>query len=224
MVGASGRVTLNDVAAASGVSRSTAGFVLSDAPGQTISAATRDRVRQAARELGYVPHGVARALREGSSRVVVLEIDRVYEGNYSRSYIRGLDDELAEHDHALLVRHGPRTRASTEQILHAIAPRAVLRFAEPYLTGHDLEDGGGDGATAWPRTSRCRSTTSSAAGTPGSRSRCPPRTPRSPTPGTGSPWGTRPRSGCRNPPASTSPARARPALRRSPGCAASIRR
>lgn len=143
MVGTSGRVTLNDVAAASGVSRSTAGFVLSDTPSQTISAATQDRVRRAARELGYVPHGVARALREGSSRVVVLEIDWVYEGNYSRSYIRGLDDELAEHDHALLVRHGPRTRASTEQILHAIAPRAVLRFAEPYLTGHDLEDGGG---------------------------------------------------------------------------------
>ena len=143
-MGASGRVTLNDVAAASGVSRSTAGFVLTDDPNQTISAATRERVRQAARELGYVPHGVARALREGSSRVVVLEIDwELDEGNYARSYIRGLDDELAAHGHALLVRHGPRTRESTQQVLHAIAPRAVLRFAEPYRTGRDLEDGGG---------------------------------------------------------------------------------
>jgi DNA-binding LacI/PurR family transcriptional regulator len=142
---ASGRVTLNDVAAASGVSRSTAGFVLTNDPNQTISAATRERVRQAARELGYVPHGVARALREGSSRVVVLEIDwELDEGNYARSYIRGLDDELAAHDHALLVRHGPHTRESAQQVLHAIAPRAVLRFAEPYRTGHhDLEDNGG---------------------------------------------------------------------------------
>ena len=142
-MGASGRVTLNDVAAASGVSRSTAGFVLTNDPNQTISAATRERVRRAARELGYVPHGVARALREGSSRVVVLEIDWDFEGNYSHSYIRGLDDELAAHDYALLVRHGPRTRQSTQQVLDAIAPRAVLRFAEPYVTGHDLEDRGG---------------------------------------------------------------------------------
>lgn len=143
-MGASGRVTLNDVAAASGVSRSTAGFVLTNDPNQTISPATRERVRQAARELGYVPHGVARALREGTSRVVVLDIDwGLDEGNYARSYIRGLDDELAKHEHALLVRHGFGTSQTTQQILHAIAPRAVIRFAEPYKTGHDLEDMGG---------------------------------------------------------------------------------
>ena len=41
------RVTLNDVAAASGVSRATASFVLRDSPNQSISAATRERVRQA---------------------------------------------------------------------------------------------------------------------------------------------------------------------------------
>jgi Bacterial regulatory proteins, lacI family len=134
------------VAAASEVSHSTAGFVLTNDPHQSISAPTRERVQQAARELGYVPHGVARALRdEGSSRVVVLEIDwELDEGNYAPSYIHGLDDELAAHDHALLVRHGPRTRESTEQVLHATAPRAVLRRAEPYRTGrHDLKDDSG---------------------------------------------------------------------------------
>ncbi len=60
------RATLNDVAAASGVSRATASFVLRDSPGQSISAATRERVRAAARALGYVPNGLARALREGT--------------------------------------------------------------------------------------------------------------------------------------------------------------
>ena len=53
------RVTLNDVAAASGVSRATASFVLRDSPNQSISGATRERVRQAARDLGYVPHAIA---------------------------------------------------------------------------------------------------------------------------------------------------------------------
>ncbi|MGW1754121.1 LacI family DNA-binding transcriptional regulator [Streptomyces mirabilis] len=138
----SGRVTLNDVAAASGVSRATVSFVLNDDPNQTISPATRERVRQAARDLGYVPHGIARALREGSSRIVVLDIDWGLEGNYSRSYIRGLDDELAAHDHVLLVRHGHCAPHSTQQVLDTINPRAVLRFAEAYLSGHepDAED------------------------------------------------------------------------------------
>ncbi|WP_406442482.1 LacI family transcriptional regulator [Streptomyces sp. NBC_00631] len=131
------------MAAASGVSRATVSFVLNDDPRQTISAATRDRVRQAARDLGYVPHGVARALREGSSRVVVLDLDRGLEGNYSRSYVRGLDDELAAHGYVLLVRHGRHSAEATQQVLDAITPRAVIRFAEPYLTGHDLEDRGG---------------------------------------------------------------------------------
>ena len=36
----------------------------------------------------------------------MLNVDAGMEGNYSRSYIRGLDEELAAHDHVLLVRHG----------------------------------------------------------------------------------------------------------------------
>jgi Periplasmic binding protein-like domain len=62
------------------------------------------------------------------------------DGNYARSYVRGLDAELAAHDHALLVRY---EHAGTETTLDAIAPRAVLRFGEPYLTGHELDDSGG---------------------------------------------------------------------------------
>ncbi|WP_317879596.1 LacI family DNA-binding transcriptional regulator [Streptomyces sp. W16] len=139
-MGGARRVTLNDVAAASGVSRATVSFVLNDDPNQTISAATRERVKGAARDLGYVPHGIARALREGSSRIVVLNIDWGLEGNYSRSYVRGLDDELAAHDHVLLVRHGHSAPHSTQQILDTIAPRAVLRFAEPYLSGHEPDE------------------------------------------------------------------------------------
>lgn len=137
------RVTLSDVAAASGVSRATASFVLRDSPNQSISAATRERVRQAARDLGYVPHGIARALREGSSRIVVLTLDVALDGNYARSYVRGLDAELAAHDHALLVRYERGEAAGTRAMLEAVAPRAVLRFGEPYLTGHELDDTGG---------------------------------------------------------------------------------
>jgi DNA-binding LacI/PurR family transcriptional regulator len=142
------RVTLRDVAAAAGVSRATAGFVLSDAPGVAISAATRERVRETAKGLGYVPHGIARALREGSSRIVVLSIDSGYEGNYSRSFTRGLDDELAAHDHVLLVRHGHSAPSSQQRLIEAIAPRAVLRLPDYLAPGHEYDDGGWDGGLA----------------------------------------------------------------------------
>jgi DNA-binding LacI/PurR family transcriptional regulator len=135
-------VTLRDVAEASGVSQSTVSFVLNEVPNQTISVGTRERVRAAAQELGYVPHGIARALMEGSSRIVVLNIERNREGNYSRNFIRGLDKELALYGFALLVRHGHSSQSDADQIANVIAPRAVLQFGEAYLTGHELEDSG----------------------------------------------------------------------------------
>lgn len=141
------RVTLRDVAAAAGVSRATAGFVLSDAPGISISAATRQRVRETAQGLGYVPHSIARALREGSSRIVVLSIDSGYDGNYLRTFTRGLDEELAAHDYVLLVRHGHSAPGSRQRLIEAISPRAVLRMPDYLAPGHEL-DGGWHGGLA----------------------------------------------------------------------------
>jgi DNA-binding LacI/PurR family transcriptional regulator len=142
-MGTTRRVTLNDVAAACGLSRATVSFVLNDDPRQTFSELTRRRVRDAARELGYVPHGIARALREGNSRAVVLTIETGLEGHYTRTFVRGLDAELAAHDHVLLVRHGKYPLESADQVLDAVSPRAVLDFGSAYRSGHDLEDQGG---------------------------------------------------------------------------------
>jgi DNA-binding LacI/PurR family transcriptional regulator len=156
------RVTLRDVAEASGVSRATVSFVLNDAPDQTISAATRERVRRAADQLGYVPNGLARALREGASRIVVLEMAPGLEGAYSRGYVAALDDELAAHGHVLLVRHGDHTPGTTQRVRDAIAPRAVLRFGAPYVSGGDaLDDAGGgwqDGLAAHTALQVCHLT------------------------------------------------------------------
>jgi DNA-binding LacI/PurR family transcriptional regulator len=46
-------------------------------------------------------------------------------------------------EYVLLVRHEIATPQAVQRTLDAIAPRAVLRFADAYLTGHELEDSGG---------------------------------------------------------------------------------
>ncbi|GAB4531519.1 MAG: LacI family DNA-binding transcriptional regulator [Anaerolineae bacterium] len=56
------RVTSRDVAKRAGVSRTTVSFVLNDVTGVNISQETRQRVLQAAQELGYVPDAAARSL------------------------------------------------------------------------------------------------------------------------------------------------------------------
>lgn len=62
------RVTLADVAAQVGVSTALVSIVMRGVPGA--SPATRDRVRQAANDLGYVPDSRARVLRQGRSQLL----------------------------------------------------------------------------------------------------------------------------------------------------------
>lgn len=66
------RVTASDIARSLSLSRATVGFVLNDTPGQTISEATRTRVLDEAKRLGYRPHTAARALASGRTRIVLL--------------------------------------------------------------------------------------------------------------------------------------------------------
>ena len=137
------RVTMKDVARASGVSPATVSFVLNDSPSQTIPAATRERVHRVAAELGYVPHGVARALREGASRIVVLNVARLPHGGASLAgFIDALDDELGRFGHALLVRYRDRPD-DTDRLIAAISPRAVLDLDRLYFEADpEIADGG----------------------------------------------------------------------------------
>ncbi|HEX7727525.1 MAG TPA: LacI family DNA-binding transcriptional regulator [Terracidiphilus sp.] len=67
----SGHVTLLDVARACELSVSTVSIVLSEAPlSKNVAAATRTRIREAARRLGYHPDAYARSLRRRHSQTV----------------------------------------------------------------------------------------------------------------------------------------------------------
>jgi LacI family transcriptional regulator len=68
--GTGGRVTLNDVARAAAVSKSTASYVLNRTPGFAVSDTTRHRIFAAAERLGYRRNSLAAALSSGRIHVV----------------------------------------------------------------------------------------------------------------------------------------------------------
>ncbi|MBV9848946.1 MAG: LacI family DNA-binding transcriptional regulator [Armatimonadetes bacterium] len=70
-------ITMSEVARRAGVARSTVSHVLSARHGGNvrIPEATRQRVLQAARELGYRPNALARSVRTGKSRMIGYLVD-----------------------------------------------------------------------------------------------------------------------------------------------------
>ncbi|WP_106974433.1 LacI family DNA-binding transcriptional regulator [Streptomyces iakyrus] len=74
VVRASTRPTSRDVAQAAGVSQAAVSLVLGDKWRGRVSEATAERVREAARDLGYRPNLAARNLRLGRTRTVLLVV------------------------------------------------------------------------------------------------------------------------------------------------------
>ncbi|WP_419999386.1 LacI family DNA-binding transcriptional regulator [Streptomyces boninensis] len=91
-----GTVTIGDIARAAGVSRSTASYALSGK--RAISAAVRQRVADAARELGYTPNAGARALATAQTKVIGL-LAQFHEDEFAPAmlqYILGVSDTARE--------------------------------------------------------------------------------------------------------------------------------
>ncbi|PSL39167.1 LacI family transcriptional regulator [Labedella gwakjiensis] len=137
------RVRIKDVARAAGVSPATVSFVLNATAGQTIRPETADRVHRAADALGYSPHRIARALRSGSSRVVLLEAGALPRTAVLDSFIDGMDAELRRYDFALVVHHDRGNGAAPVDLARELAPRSVIDIAALYSDEADeTEDGG----------------------------------------------------------------------------------
>jgi DNA-binding LacI/PurR family transcriptional regulator len=64
------RITLHDVAAEAGVSIQTVSHVMTGNPTVKLPEATRERVREAAKKVGYTPNRHAQAIRSGKTNVI----------------------------------------------------------------------------------------------------------------------------------------------------------
>ncbi|HEV7298313.1 MAG TPA: LacI family DNA-binding transcriptional regulator [Tepidisphaeraceae bacterium] len=111
------RVTVSDIAAATGLSKPTVARVLRDASAP-FRAETRERVMEAARRLGYRPNAAAKAINSGRFDCAVL----VMGTDPGRSFvpmgvINGIQAELVTHDMHLAVTRMPDQQLSDPNIV-----------------------------------------------------------------------------------------------------------
>jgi DNA-binding LacI/PurR family transcriptional regulator len=113
------RVTSIDVARHAGVSQSTVSLVFSGKGTGRVSEATQERVRRAARELGYRPNVAAQALRLGSSRAIALLVPDVTNPFFSR-VLRGAQRAAQAAGYTVVLVDTGRDRQWAEQSFEAL--------------------------------------------------------------------------------------------------------
>lgn len=98
-----GRPSIRDVAALAGVAVSTVSVVLNEVEGARASSATRQRVQEAARTLGYTPNVHARGLRARGASTIAFLSDGVATGPYAGGLLQGVQEACWQRDLTLVV-------------------------------------------------------------------------------------------------------------------------
>ncbi|GCE28974.1 LacI family transcriptional regulator [Dictyobacter alpinus] len=122
------RITSNDVAKASGVSRATVSYVLNNDPRQSIPEETRKRVIREAEKLGYRPFTPARVLRAGHSQIVlaVLPFEQVDPG--LALGLKELETRLVEYGFTLISYVGVQQLASKIHPSANVTPSVIVSY------------------------------------------------------------------------------------------------
>lgn len=98
-------VTIKDVAELAGVSKSTVSRVLSDSP--RISQATKNKVYEAMKELGYHPNEIARSLANSKSNTLGIVMpngtDEFYSNSFFQESLRGISHIAMEKGYDILI-------------------------------------------------------------------------------------------------------------------------
>ncbi|MFG2388528.1 LacI family DNA-binding transcriptional regulator [Streptomyces lavendulae] len=131
--------TSADVARLAGVSRATVSYVLNNAEAVRISEPTRRKVREAAEELGYVPHAAARSLRAGHTRIVLLPTAHVPVGPLYSAFLNELQWALRRLDYTV-VQYGSLGLTGDEaaRAWAELRPVAVISLGEVSLSAHNV--------------------------------------------------------------------------------------
>lgn len=138
------RPTSKDVAKAAGVSQAAVSLVLGDKWQGRVAAATADRVRDAARELGYRPNLAARNLRLGRTRTALLVVPALTNDFFARVYT-GAARKAAEHGFGVVLYPSPEgvgpakdPFASARAALDGVIASSMAAQALTAIHGADL--------------------------------------------------------------------------------------
>ncbi|MCW4465407.1 LacI family DNA-binding transcriptional regulator [Glutamicibacter sp. MNS18] len=131
------RVTLADVAAASGVSKTAVSLILNNRPDSRISEQTAARVRQTANDLGYRPNLAAQSLRFGKTRTLGFISEQVTVTRFASGMITGILRAAKQHDHTVLMAETfgeePELRQAIAQMSHREVDGLILGFMDSRL-------------------------------------------------------------------------------------------
>jgi LacI family transcriptional regulator len=122
------RVTLRDVAIRAGVSTTTVSFVLSGRHDMRISAATEERVFQAARMLDYRRRLVPRSALPVGAPAIGLVSDVVASESFAGEMLRGSIAAAAERGHVVLMADSEGVDDLEASAIRALLSRGVDRF------------------------------------------------------------------------------------------------
>ncbi|UYM25561.1 LacI family DNA-binding transcriptional regulator [Streptomyces albus] len=100
--GGPARPTSKDVARLAGVSHTAVSFVFNGRAEGNLSAATQQRIRQAAEQLGYRPNAVARGLRRSRTAVIGLVTDHIASSPFAGALLRGAMETAWDQGHLVL--------------------------------------------------------------------------------------------------------------------------
>ncbi|MDI3418865.1 LacI family DNA-binding transcriptional regulator [Streptomyces luteolus] len=138
------RPTSKDVAKAAGVSQAAVSLVLGDKWRGRVSETTADRVRDAARRLGYRPNLAARNLRLGRTRTALLVVPALTNDFFARVYT-GAARKATEHDFGVVLYPSPEGTgpakdpfASARAALDGVIASSMAAHALTALRGADL--------------------------------------------------------------------------------------
>jgi LacI family transcriptional regulator len=137
-------VTIKDVARKSGFAATTVSFVLNDAPlSKHIAESTKARIREAAKELGYRPNLVARALRSKRSRMVGVVVFDISDP-YCAQIVRGVENGFYKSESYLpILIDVQNDRARFRRFMGMLLERlvdGVITLGNSIYPEHDLLD------------------------------------------------------------------------------------
>ena len=107
-----------------GLHPATVSVVLNEVPGRSISQATRDRIKAAAKELNYRPSLLARSLRNRRTLSIGILVPDLGEA-YHNQIVSGIGDHLMDSGYFYFTAHHRRKKHLIEEYTHMLLGRGV---------------------------------------------------------------------------------------------------